>query len=381
MNATRTRGFTLIEMMVAVGVGALSIAIAVQIAGLVVKQSAKGRQRNDFSSRARLLGRQLRADLRLAGMGATGAIAVDQVSTPLGQISFPTNANFQAIPAVAGANGLNAGALPVAVGSDAIQMVVSNPKTLLRTSDRAYANNAFLPFAGGANIFTNCPMVYVSDHSAPSGAGRAQIAFVSNVQPTQVQIDGVLQFTAAPGSDVMCARISTYWVDNTNVLHRSDMRQGAAVTQLDNRFPVFVDAGAVNDVVSPGVLDLQIAYRVSSEVYHLRGQAGVIDPRTQWVYEGNANNPNAFMENFANFAYWFEVRAARMHILGRTLREVDSTAATQVRGYTRLEDAATLPPITVRRGFVAEWITTEEGITNLRYFDLGSPEMVRAEPY
>lgn len=382
MRRRTTAGFTLLEMIIAVVIGGISVLMAAQIAQTVMRQNAKGKQRTDFTSRSRLLGKQLRSDLKLAGIGATGAVAVDPGSGPFGAMSFQTASGFWAIPVIAGATNVpaSAGTLNFQAGSDAIQLVVPNPSQLIHTQDRATAGTNVLTFAGppgeDAGALAGCTMVYISDHSAPNGSGRAQVAFLNAVTPATVQLDGTLQFTVAPGSDVMCARISTYWVDDQFMFRRNDLTVGGTVVRPVGNAWAFIDSAATDTEVSPGVLDLQIAYRVSSEVYRAANAAPPGDPDQQWAYTGSGANADASMNTPAS---WFEVRMVRINILGRTLRRIDTN--TDARAYARLEDGVGLPPIPVSWNHTAEWISTTETVTNLRYYDFGAPERVPAEPY
>lgn len=75
MNARRrARGFTLVEMIVAVLIGSVGVVLAAKVAQVILRQSSKGQQSTDFHTRARLVTRQFRADLRAAGVGSTGAV-------------------------------------------------------------------------------------------------------------------------------------------------------------------------------------------------------------------------------------------------------------------------------------------------------------------
>ena len=223
-------------------------------------------------------------------------------------------------------------------------------------------------------------MVYVVDHTAPTGAGRAQILFVANYPPNAVNTVGNLQFTVAPGSDVMCARVSTYWTDTTGWFHRSDITgPGVGLVNLGGTGPTFADGTNVaTDALGPGVLDLQVAFRVSSEVYTQAGAvAPVNQPQRTWIYEGVAGNADARM---VGTQQWFEVRMIRVNLLARNLRRIQPHVGGNAN-IARVEDAAALPPIPLTRALGAEWVTATETLTNLRYFDLGAAAGVAAEPY
>ena len=385
-----TRGFTLIEMMVALVVGAIGVVVAAKVAQVVIRQSAEGQQNTDFNARSRLLARQLRADIRAAGYGSTGAIAVDAGLPPWNTPGFTILVNGKAaMPAVRGANNLTATSIngtPVQVGSDALMIAVPNPGLSGVTTN-------FTP--NGTNTITLGPpptnptppvqplsqctsgLVYAVDHTAPNGAGRAQLLVLVGVVGDTVTTAGNLQFTLAPGSSVSCARLSTYWVDANGWLHRTDFGAGAAPFLLGGQ--VWVDAASVgaNDLIAPGVLDLQIAYRFSSEIYTNAALAlpAPNDFEAQWAHEGRLRNVDLML--LANPQNWFEVRRIRVNTLVRTQRQVDPRAVTQKNLLAREDGVVTA----VNRSVRVEWVTTAETLTNLRYFDYGAPQGVVSEPF
>lgn len=372
------RGFTLIEIMLAMTIGAATVVVAAKIAQLVMSQTAKGKQRSDLSARGLLAGRQLRADLRLAGIGSSGAIAVDPSVVPFASLSFATpGGGFQAMPVVSGANNIVGGSIggyQVRPGSDAIQVVTTNSTSRVLVRDRGVEATGVLPVDSTLPL-NGCTMIYISDNSAPTGTGRAHLARVDSMTADLVNIAGVLQFTVAIGSHVMCARISTYWLDDRGWLHRSDLGNGP-VSRLDGRYPVYVDpAQAGNDLHSPGVEDLQIAYRVSAEAYRFAAQAIPAGVEDRWAF-GGGSSADALLAGDINRPAWFEVRQVRVNLLERTLRKIGESA--NVREVGLREDGAMN---NVLREHAVEWVTTAETLTNLRFFDLGAPSGAAAEPY
>lgn len=373
------RGFTLVELMVALLVGAIGVAVAFKVAQTVIRQSAKGRQVTDLSSRSRLLGRQLRNDLRTAGFGSTGAVAVDGGRIPWNTMGQATAAGFFAIPAVAGANNLGAvpvGGVTVRDGSDALQLVVPNGASLRRAQGVSPRGTNVVLVENSVTFQCPTGLIYVSDHTAPTGAGRAQLLFMVGA-PNAVGIPTVdtLQFSVADGSDVMCARVSTYWVDAAGWLHRTDLTRTPPV-RLSPAFDVYVDPSRVGpDRAAPGVLDMQVAFRVSAEVYELAGAPIPVVEAGQWAFEGRAGNADVLMNAMNR---WFEVRAVRVNMLARTMRKIEDVGATE-RTIPRLEDGGA--DLTLPRRLGAEWITFSDAVTNLRFFDFSAPSGIAAEPY
>ena len=390
----RAAGFTLLEMMVAVLIGGLSVLVAAKVASVVIRQSAKNQQSTDFNGRTRLLGRQLRNDLRLAGYGSTGAIAVDTGRAPwsLG-MTIPINGK-DAIAAVAGANNLGAGIVlggtTLLPNSDAMMVAVPNPG--LAGVTQAMAPEGAVtwvldpppsnPVLGALQPLSNCGtgFIYVVDHTAPNGAGRAQLMQLVSVVGDDVTTADQLQFNLAAGSSVVCARLSTYWVDIQGWLHRTDFGAAAAPARLGAGL-VFVDTNQVdNDLIMPGVLDLQIAYRFSAELH--RNTFGVLPPAAQlwrqWAYEGRVGNVDGIVTGSPGaLEAWFETRMVRLNALLRVARQADPRRFGQTQKAGR-EDGN---PTNVNRTFRAEWVTTTESLTNLRFFDHGTPAGVRPDPF
>ncbi|MEO1228869.1 MAG: prepilin-type N-terminal cleavage/methylation domain-containing protein [Myxococcota bacterium] len=382
MSCRRNRAFTLIEMMVAVAVGAATVIMAAKIAAVVLQQNSLSEQKQDLSLRTRVLSEQLRADIRLAGLGSTGAIGVDPVLPALGAMAIAATprGGFPAIPAVAGANNLGFIGLPTGtlmMQTDAIQLVVPNPISMVRTTQRARRNGNVLTFANTAAL-GGCPLVYIHDHSNPNGAGRTQLAWTLATAATTVSIQGSLLFTAAAGSEVYCARVSTYWVDDQGWLHRSDLNPNGGVIRLGTSQVYVTDAPIVPDQMAPGVTNLQVAYKVSAEAYRQSNPPAPVPvaPEAQWAYTAVAPNANALMSDATNPHLWFEVRLVRMNFFA--VRAKRSTRNTHLTPQARAEDG---DPTNEASATGGDWVVATEAVTNLKMFDTATPTLVPAEPY
>lgn len=384
-------GFTLVEMAVAIVVGSVSVVVAAKVAQLVIRQSARGRQSSDFNNRSQLLSRQLRFDIQAAGSGSTGAIAVDTSVSPWnGGMTIDVNGK-SCIPAVAGVNNvapIGFSGTNIQPGSDALMVVVPNPGLSGNTIgwNRAGQQTIDLDVPFGNPAPTTQPLasctsniIYAVDHSAPNGAGRAQLLVLNSLVVDTITTAGTLQFTLAPGSTVMCARVSTYWVDDQGWMHRTDLQPGGTPVTLNNL--VAVDSSQVGtDLVSPGVIDFQVAYRFSSEIYDRVGLT--IPPASnipaQWAYEGDPANPNAILTgSMLNLQNWFEVRRVRVNMLLRSVRNPDPINV----GQKTLQPREDGPVANVDRMFRTDWVTTSETLTSLRYFDLHASSGVDSEPF
>jgi len=373
------RGFTLLEVLVAAAIGAFGIAVAAAMVQTAVRQSGRGTQVQQLGQTVRLVGQQLRADLELAGLGSTGAIAADCSNQLWQQVCLGTpGAGFSAIPAVRGANAVPTtpvGGSRVLAGSDALMLVVPDPTTLARTTAAAARGTGRFSFATD-NPFPPCPsrIAYVTDHSAPNGAGRAHVVEIGGLGGVTETSADTLQFTISEGADVMCARISTYWVDDEGWLRRSDAAAGVVVVPVgDVTIP---DYPAGTDRIVPGAVDFQVAYKFSSEAV---GRTATLDDR--WAFDGTVAPIEGTLRTAPaaqRLAAWFEVRQARFNVHLRSLRAVDE-AGVAIADANPIEDRA--PRRAVPRGYGQQVVRTSALITNLRYFDMNAPEGLAAEPY
>ena len=119
-------------------------------------------------------------------------------------------------------------------------------------------------------------------------------------------IDGVLQLSVAPGSDVMCARISTYWVDNLAVFHRNDLTLAAT---LEGKSITTVEGLASGDELHPMQQafiqhdGFQCGYctagQIMSAVALLREPCGPDDDDVRECMSGNICRCGAYLEIMA----------------------------------------------------------------------------------
>jgi hypothetical protein len=217
----------------------------------------------------------------------------------------------------------------------------------------------------------------VSDHSGPNGSGRTQIFFPGEV----------LMFDVAPGSDLLCARVSTYWVSpspgpNPTIgdLRRSDLTAAAAVPVPGATGVVFLPAALpLTDVIAGGVADLQIAYRLSGEVGRALGQLA----DTTWAFDGPATNLGPEGRLAGTPRDWFEIREVRFNLLAQTPRRVEDQGNQMVDPMVGQNEnrAAPLPPTATDRAFAKIKVVASESLPNLRLFDENTPELTSAEPF
>lgn len=383
----RPRGFTLIELLIALAIGSFGMAVAAYVAQVAVRQGGRGQEQNQLGSSSQVVGRQLRNDLELTGHGTSGAAGIDPGDPGLLSIAVATPAGWSAIPVVRLLNNLPAtaiGGVNTLNNSDVLQLVVPNPSTALPlavplrrgTPANAITNLANYSAAALPNCAPNPVLLLVADYGATTGAARSQI-----VDPGA---GSTLQFDVSQGANVMCVRISTYWVDQSFALRRSDYQPGISAVLNSGGVNVFVP-GATNsgEITAMGALDFQVALRLSAEVF---GPLGTAD--TSWAYTAPANGAaDAALGTQTN---WFEIRQVRFSIPLRAARSVDEPGQTMLSAADELEDhppgtmiadLQAIDPNAVGRGFAMIRISSSQVLYNLRFFDQNLPALTPAEPY
>src|SRR5262249_14841405 len=159
-------------------------------------------------------------DLRLAGQGSTGAIAVPTTGIlNVLAAGFATNSPgaVNALPAVSGADNIvgkttTSGAVTPAWPTDAIMMVVPDPTTIAQLSQNAAAGATALVTWTNVNGGAACPtsngagvgIYYVADHSSSLGAGRTHLLRgTATVNGVNLTSGDVPVFNISAGADVM----------------------------------------------------------------------------------------------------------------------------------------------------------------------------------
>ena len=189
-----------------------------------------------------------------------------------------------------------------------LQVVVPDPSTrvLTRQPSRIGTAALFAPAQAPA-----CNFAYVADHSAPNGAGRTLLLQILAPGVGDPMTVDPLVADVAAGSEVMCARISTYWVDANNVLRRSDFALGG-MPFMAGGVTVTPAAAAGADIITLGVEDMQIASAFSSAV---PGAAAT----NRWAHDVTGGLNAAVGATPRNR---LEARQIRFNILARSLRRL-----------------------------------------------------------
>ncbi len=374
MSRRRSRcGFTLVEMLMAVAVGGFAISVAAAMARFTVEKSGQGTEQTNMVGASRVLGHQLRNDLRIAALGSTGAIGVFAGADPWMQMRVLTpRARLTALPAVSGADNHPGGGVgDIVAGSDVVQIVVpeSSENTTTRTTN--YAKEGTATLTGEQAL--PCDLAYLFDSTSSSGAGRTQLFRIRrDTHPIELGDGEQLAFEVPTGALITCARISTYWVSNDGYLWRSD---------IDGRGPFDLEwvGGSVYiqpsnmQRLAPGGLDLQVAYRLSSEAGIAREGAEA----DAWAFDADASQA-AESALSRSPGSWFEVRQIRFSFLLRSARKVDDPGSAVM--LPSIENRATeLEPLS--RAFKFHQITSGEVLMNARFFDQNTPAATPAEPW
>lgn len=370
-------GFTLVELLVGVAVAGFALAATANIAQWGMKSSSRGIQSTELADRAKLVGEQLRMDLELAGMGSTGAIAVHPGLGPwFGLVN--TAGGRPALPAIRGLDNLGAAAFPgslvgIMPGTDVVQIVVPNPGEIYRLGARQISPNTVLTFpapTSHALTAATCPsmMVYILDGSAPNAAGRAQVARVTSfLPPATINLADQLQFTAEVGAQVMCARVSTYWLDANGNFMRTDISGAifAAVAGSNLRSSTTLQT----DLLTPGVVDFQVAYALSAAA-----SDAAVAANNRWAFQEAAG------VGHNDGTDWFEVRQVRFNIVLRNLRDPDriSNVDTMMSQGTFLNGPVERFVEVSRSVHIVD---TTAALSNLRYFDRLVNDDTNPEPY
>lgn len=383
-SSTRPSGFTLIELLIALAIGSFGMAVAAYVAQVAVRQGGRGQEQNQLSSSSQVVGRQLRNDIELTGHGTSGAAGVDPADPGLLSVAVATPAGWSAIPVVRLLNNLPSAAIGGTTtmnNSDVLQLVVPNPSTAAPTAvpirRLSLASEAYN--AANFNAATPppaCALYLVADFGATTGAARSQI-----IDPA---VGGNLQFDVSQGANVMCVRISTYWVDTSFALRRSDYQSGVSAAMTVGGVSIFVPAATnANEIIAMGALDFQVALRLSAEVF---GPAATAD--ASWAYTAPANGAaDAALGTATN---WFEVRQVRFSIPLRAARAVDEPGQTLMAAGdvfedrpvgSLLADVQALDPNALARGYAMIRISSSQVLYNLRFFDQNLPALTPAEPY
>lgn len=250
ITRSSVRGMTLLEVVVAAGISAAVMAIAVSVVGSGVRVARQGEQTVSSNTAARTGMEMLLRDLRAAGV-AGGYYVTEPGGTPI---------RINSIFTQAGAN-----------GTDELWMVVPRPRAL-QSDCTAPGSAAVVTTNGTGTLQVNCTgMLNTADTLAVTNLTTG--ALISGVTfPTATSISyaesGTTNFSSAPqkggfqrGDLVMPVDIIRYRIRTNTRTNRPEMvrERGALNSPLTAAAPFTVPAGAVEDQFLD-VEDLQIAF-------------------------------------------------------------------------------------------------------------------------
>ncbi len=341
------RGFTLIEIMVASGVGAIAMVGAFAFARYQVEAYRTQGEVSGMQTSSSVVFEAIARDLRSSAYGSSFWVGATMDAFG-GNLTVGPALAPRGIPSIRPMDTAGAGNAAAMTGSDALTILrIEGEATHIPTAgggvrpipDRFNANTQFTVADSRA---LNCANVDIDSDGNPDG-----IALVSdNVHRPEPAsfllalapiggggLNGAIRFDdtffgldpndadrevgpaivptgAGPGSSIVCARPVTYWVDaqaRLRLWRASTASQGGVSTLGGTTYGTVPIDPARDAVLAEGVEDLQIAYLMSSA-------AGGIANR--WVY--STGGPG-----FGDDSQLAEIRAVRVSAVIRTSRRDD----------------------------------------------------------
>ncbi|MBI2374653.1 MAG: prepilin-type N-terminal cleavage/methylation domain-containing protein [Deltaproteobacteria bacterium] len=413
-----SRGFTLIELMIALAIGSFGLAAAANVVQWATRKSGQGQEKTEETSRARIVAQQLRQDLALAGYGSSGIISM-AAARCTGNMCVTSFAGGRGAPAIRGFDNVGASvsfyATQVKPHTDMIQVVVPNPATAVPTDadtvggaagTLANADTTHVNYNLLRTCITRTQTVYIVDHGGANGASKAFVGQAS-ANATDVTVTDALtvanstmgtvpSFNFPTGALVMCGRISMYYVDINDMLHRVDWVPTAAVAAGGdlsdaNSMGIFMTPSpGLQDVVAAGVEDLQLAYGMSSFATPNPAPGANFAFGASTV-DGIAAASSPLVNGITSNRNWFEVRAIRFTLVMRGLRSVEDIVGNATNRGVRLalfenQDDITSPdatypvPRVIPIQFQPLVVTGASDVPNLRIFDDLAEATLEAEP-
>jgi type II secretory pathway pseudopilin PulG len=254
----KTRGLTLLEVIVAVSITSFVMAMAVSVVNTGVALARKGEQTVASNEAARTAMEMLLRDLRIAGTGAAGGL---WMTAPGG-----TPVRINPIFTQAGAN-----------GTDMLWVVVPKPNIMMvNCASRGSAVSVTQSGSGALNVTCNAPALATTDVlmvsnfrtaaliSAPTFPSSTQIAFAESSTPG---------FSSSPekggfqrGDMVFPVDLVRYRIAINPDLGRPELLReiGALAVPFNATAPFTVEANAMSQRFGD-VEDLQVAFGVGTQ--------------------------------------------------------------------------------------------------------------------
>jgi len=420
---TASRGFTLIEIMVAAGIASFAVATAFTFARFQVSAFRTQTEVTHMNASSSLLFQQLQRDLSSISAGASFWVGVEPgaFSALAGEVWFPG----YGIPSIRPSN--NVASIGTDIndpmpGSDIISLiryesdstfipasgtgethippVITNLGTGFTLDDPSVLScaNRHLDNDGRAdglllisNMAVNTAASFIlpviplnAATTFPGNPGPVFFAneFLINPQSAARGAGAIVPTGAGPGSQLVCARPVAYWVDRGGRLRlwRSTTSRPAGSltvtpTGPDGDFVARIDPDR-DIVLAEGIEELQLAYLTNSAA---TGRAN------QWIYGDPALGPAG--ASFGAFTALAEIRAVRVSAVIRTARRDQVTHP--ANRPARMEDkvvannpvvGCTDPLVCYDSRYLRRTVRFMSELRNLRFFDLMTqPGLTSAE--
>ncbi len=251
MNRRRSRGVTLIEVVVAAGISVTVMAIALAVVGSGVRLARQGEQTVASNTAARTGMEMLLRDLRAAG------IAGGYFVTEPGGVPFRINSIFTQ----AGAG-----------GTDDLWLVVPRPRAM-QADCAAAGSGAVVAASGSGTLTVNCTgMLSTTDVLAvtnfTTGALISGVSFPSSTSITFAQ-SATPNFSSAPqkggfqrGDMVLPVDIIRYSIRTNTITNRPELvrSRGTLASPMSAAAPFTTNPLTVIEDRFPDVEDLQVAF-------------------------------------------------------------------------------------------------------------------------
>jgi prepilin-type N-terminal cleavage/methylation domain-containing protein len=383
------RGFSLIEMLVALAISAIVMAIAYTLAVTQMQSYTEGSAVSEMHVSARAVFESMTRDLRNAGAGTSfyaGAPLAALGATDRLSVRDTSDGSSRGIPAIRIASNLT-GPTGVMIGSDAISLLrITGPSTWL--TDRVPPSpGTSTPFeVADFNVIRPCALadglVLISDSSRSTSEAEAMVLALDRVasqaqnalvfanayginpaDPARATNRSVPPAGMAVGSRVMCVMPVTYWLDDRGRLRifRSTLANPGGSGVAAGAYPGRVPIDPANDaVLAEGIEDLQFAVFMSARATGVLANAWAFTPGISPTIE----------------AELAEDRVVRASVLMRTAYLGDSSSGpnrvAQIEDHllTQPKQKGCSTPLTCYDpGYRRRLLTFNAEIRNMRIFD------------